>query len=167
MDNRRKTIIVNRSFQHRFAVVLVALTVLLCNLVILFKLLLPGDNPLVMSTSAALSIGIIELILVVGVWYASLRASHRIAGPVYVFTRELRTVGEGNLTARISLREQDMFSEAAQDINASLEQLAGRVERVKSAARELQAAQAAGADCSARLDELLTELDSLRTQAEG
>lgn len=147
--------------------VLVALTVFLCNLFLLFKLAFPGGNPLALSPAAGIALGAVELLLVIGVWYASLRASHRIAGPVYVLTREIRAIGEGDLTARIRLRDKDMFSDAADDINSSLDNLAARVDSAKAAARELQAAQAAGVDCSARLGELVAALDKLRTRGEG
>ncbi len=167
MDNRRKTLLVNRKFQHRFAVVLVTLTVLLCNLVILFKLSIPGENPLVLSAGGGILLGLVELVLVVGVWYASIRASHRIAGPVYVITREIRALAAGDLTARIHLRDGDMFREEADELNLSLEQLALRVDGIKNAARELQAAHSAGADSSARLEELMAALDQLRTQGES
>jgi len=167
MENRRKTVVINPKFQHQYAVVLVAATVLFSNLFLLFRMFFPGEESLDLSPSAALAIGLVELVLVIGVWVLGLRASHRIAGPMFVLTRELRAVGDGDFSARIRLREKDLFQEEAADINASLDRLQQRVAAVQGAAREVQAAQRAGTDPAAAVQVLLQTLDRLAAAGEG
>lgn len=167
MDNRRRQIVVNREFQQHYAVITVVMTVLLANIFIIFRALLPGDQPLELTSTAAWTIAIVELILIIGAWYGSLKATHKIAGPVFIFARQLKAVGEGDLWTRISLRKKDMFQEEATAINASLEQLQGKVEAVRNAAENLQQAQTNDTDTGAAMDKLMTELATLRTAREN
>ncbi len=166
MDNRRKQIVINRKFQQQYAIMIVALTVFLTNIFIIVQSLFPGDNTPELTSSAAWTIGLIELVLVIGVWYGSLKSTHKIAGPVYVISRQMKLVGAGELWARISLRQKDMFQEEAAAINASLDQLQARVEAVQQAARALQQAHAGGQDTAPQLEHLVTELAALRTVRE-
>ena len=66
------------------------------------------------------------------VWYGSLKQSHRIAGPVYVFNREVKRLCDGDLGAHIRLRDHDMFMETADDLNASFAVLKDRVTRIQT-----------------------------------
>lgn len=166
MDNRRKTIVINRKFQQQYAILVVVMTVILTNLFIIYLSLFSGGQPLELSSSEAWAIAIFELVLVVGVWYGSLRASHKVAGPVYKFTQQLKLVGSGQLWARIHLRKGDAFQEEAAAINASLDQLQARVEAVQNAADALTRAQAGGGDIAVPLAALGTELAALRTARE-
>jgi len=166
MDNRRKQIVINRKFQQQYAIMIVALTVFLTNIFIIVQSLFPGDNTPELTSTAAWTIGLIELVLVIGVWYGSLKSTHKIAGPVYVISRQMKLVGAGELWARISLRQKDMFQEEAAAINASLDQLQARVEAVQQAARALQQAQAGGQDTGPQLAQLGTALAALRTVQE-
>jgi methyl-accepting chemotaxis protein len=167
MDNRRKKIVINRDFQQHYAVITVVMTVLLTNIFIILRSLLPGDQPLELTSTAAWTIAIVELILIIGAWYGSLKATHKIAGPVFIFARQLKAVGAGDLWTRVSLRQKDMFQEEATAINASLEQLQGKVEAVQNAAEVLQQAQTDGADTGAAMVKLMTELAALRTVRES
>ena len=121
MQNRRKTIVINSRFQYQYSLFSVALAVLLVNLFLIIRTLFPGDSPLNLSTSGALLIGGLEILIIGIVWYGSLKQSHRIAGPVYVFNREINRICNGDLGANIHLRDKDMFMETADDINASFE----------------------------------------------
>lgn len=167
MQNRRKTIVINRKFQHHYGIVLVAMTVLVANLILIAGMLMPGEFALQLSSSSALLIGLVELLLVCGVWYLSLRSTHRIAGPIYVFSRQLRAFGAGDLTARISLRDKDMFQEEAAEINAGLDQLCARVVELKTLAEEARSAQGGGGDVNAPLDKLVAAMGQLKTDGEA
>ena len=70
MQNRRKTILINKKFQHHYAIVLVAMTVLATNIIIIGGILLPDEQRLHLSSSMSVVIGLIELFLVAGVWFA-------------------------------------------------------------------------------------------------
>jgi methyl-accepting chemotaxis protein len=160
MDNRRKTIVINKPFQYQHSLMIAALAVLSLNGFLIARLLFPGDDPLGMSTGQLTGLAIIELLFVAAVWYGCLKASHRIAGPVYVFTREVGRLGKGDLNARIVLREKDNFRPEAEQINASITALRARIAALKGLAAELQQAQQNGADSgpiAERLDNALAE----------
>ena len=166
MDNRRKQIVINQKFQHQYAIVVVAMTVLLTNGFIIFRSLFPGDVPLELTSGEAWGIGLFELVLVFGVWYGSLKASHKIAGPVFVITRQIRAVCAGNLSARVSLRQGDMFQDEAALINASLAELQDKIDAVNNAAKLLQQAQSDGGDAGVHLERLMTALAALSSARE-
>jgi methyl-accepting chemotaxis protein len=166
MDNRRKIVVINKEFQHHYALMAVALVVLCTNLFIIARVLLPIDPPLELTIGAAIVVAVVELVIIAAVWRASILSSHRIAGPVYVFKRQIMAVGAGDLTARIHLRDKDKFKEEAAEINAALDQLQARVDSVKSLVNELQGTQASGGGVGSQVDKLVEELATLKTQRE-
>jgi hypothetical protein len=163
MDNRRKTIVINKKFQYQYSLLIAALAVLLVNGFILTRMLFPGDNPLDMSSATALGVAVVEFLLIAGIWYGSLKASHRIAGPVYVFAREIARLGEGDLNAHIMLRDRDMFQPEAQQMNNSIVALRARIETLKGLCAELQKAQADGGDAGVIVEKLVSELSGFST----
>lgn len=158
MDNRRTTIVINKKFQYQYSLLIVALAVLLVNGFIVLRMLFPGDDPLHLSTNAAMALALFELILISAIWYGSLKASHLIAGPVFVFAREVARMGAGDLNATIALRENDMFQAEAQQMNDSFVALRTRIETVKDLSAQLQSAQAAGSDIDPLVEKLANEL---------
>ena len=158
MDNRRTTIVINKKFQYQYSLLIVALAVLLVNGFIIVRMLFPGDDPLDIGMSTALALALVELILIAAIWYGSLKASHRIAGPVFVFAREVARLGTGDLMAAIELRETDMFQAEAQQMNDSFIALRARLAKIKVLAAQLQAAQAAGTDVGPLIETLAAEL---------
>ena len=97
MANRRHSIVINKSFQYQYSILVVALTVITVNLFVIIKMFYPSDQPLVMDMTSALGLAAIEGLLIAGVWYGGLKASHKIAGPIYVFAREVAKLGEETL----------------------------------------------------------------------
>mgnify|MGYP001824156414 FL=1 len=164
MFNRRKSVIVNKQFQYQYSLLVVALTVLLINIAILIQAFMPTEEPLIMTNEMAWGLGAIEFLLITGVWYGSLRATHKIAGPVYVFAREAGKLGEGNLTAAIKLRKNDMFQEEADSMNASFAALRTRVARVKTIAKQLEAEHAGQPEIQRLLSALHKELAAFKTE---
>lgn len=166
MDNRRNTIVINKKFQYQYSLLIAAAAVLLVNGFLIAQMLLPGNTPFSIPTPVALVIGAIELVLIVAIWYGSLRASHRIAGPVHVFTRELSKLGQGDLTCDIALRDTDMFKIEGEAMNASVAALRQRMDNAKKLAANIQQAQASGEDASALIDALCADLAELKTHDE-
>jgi methyl-accepting chemotaxis protein len=158
MDNRRKTIVINKKFQYQYALLIAALAVLLVNGFILLRMLFPGEQPLILSTQMIIGIAAVEFILIAAIWYGSLKASHRIAGPVYVFAREIARLGEGDLNARIVLRDKDMFQPEAEQMNHSIAALRTRIAAVKGLSEQLQKAHSSGADLGPIVEKLAAEL---------
>ena len=163
MENRRRSIVVNKQFQYQNALLIVGLTVLLTNLAIIIQSFMPSDEPLMITMSQALWLGALEFLLIVGVWYGSLKATHKIAGPVFVFSREIAKLGRGDLTAEVQLRQSDMFQDMACEINESLSALNVRISKVKRIATMLESTQADQQAHRELLKALHSELAELKT----
>jgi methyl-accepting chemotaxis protein len=160
MDNRRKTIVINNPFQYQHSLLVAALAILLINGFLILRMLFPGDDPLGMTTGQMTGLAVLELLLVAGIWYGCLKASHRIAGPVYVFAREIRRLGEGDLRAKVILRDKDMFRPEAEQINNSIAALRTRIATVKELSEQLQIAQHSGTDLNPIAEKLAIELEA-------
>ena len=166
MDNRRKTIVINKKYQYQYSLLIAAMTVLLVNGFLIVRVLFPGENPLELDLGSAAGLAAVEFILISAIWYGSLKASHRTAGPVYVFAREIARVGTGDLTAHITLRDKDMFQPEAEDINASIAALRSKMIVVKELAEQLQQSQAEGAAANQIVEQLAAELSTFTTTSE-
>ncbi len=164
MENRRQTIVINKNFQYQYSILVVALTVLAVNLFVIIRMLYPSDHPLVMDMASTLGLAAIESILIAGVWYGSLRASHKIAGPIYVFSREVAKLGHGDFTAHIDLRRKDMFLDTAREMNDSFSSLRSTIVRLKDVAQQLDEAQSQDEDTRELLNKLKEELSHLTTE---
>jgi methyl-accepting chemotaxis protein len=158
MDNRRTTIVINKKFQYQYSLLIVALAVLLVNGFIIVRMLFPGDEPLDLSTPSAIALAVVELILIAAIWYGSLKASHRIAGPVFVFAREVARLGAGDLNATIALRDKDMFQAEAQLMNDSFVALRTRIATIKHVSTQLQSALDTDSDVGPLVEKLTAEL---------
>ena len=58
--------------------------------------------------------------------------SHKIAGPMFRFEKELKEIGEGNLTKKILLRNKDQAAELADCINNMTTDLHEKVSRIRT-----------------------------------
>jgi hypothetical protein len=88
----------------------------------------------------------------------ALRLSHRIAGPLVRYKRNLRLVADGRLPSPLRTRDGDYLKEEVACLNAAVAGVAARVDAIRRAHRSLQATLAAlpaGAAADAeRLDAL-------------
>lgn len=159
MDNRRHIIVINKKFQYQYSLLIAALAVILVNGFIIVRVLFPGEQPFYLSTSMAIGLALVEFLLITAIWYGCLIASHRIAGPVYVFAREIAKLGDGDFSARIALRDKDMFQPEAEQMNRSLAALRSRIERLKSMSTQLQTTHASGGDVGPLVQNLTSELE--------
>lgn len=161
MENRRKTLVINKKVQYQYGLLATSLTVLVANAFLLIAILLPNSTSLSIGPGDALGIGVVELLLISAVWYASIRFSLKVAGPVYVFNRQIQAFCVGDLDSRIKLRKSDLFQSEADEMNRSLAKLADRIKRIDTAAQTFMN----GSDDEAR-ETLLIELRSFR-ETEG
>jgi methyl-accepting chemotaxis protein len=164
MDNRRTTIVINKKFQYQYSLLIVALAVLLVNGFIIVRMVFPGDNPLDMTTPTTIALALVELLLIAAIWYGSLKVSHRIAGPVFVFAREVARLGTGDLNAAITLRDSDMFQTEAQQMNDSFSALRTRMTTIKDLSTQLQTAQATGSDVGPLVEKLAAEVSQFTSE---
>lgn len=66
-------------------------------------------------------------IYTVGVFYASLLLSHRLAGPIYRFEKSAEEVAKGDLTHKVFLRTRDELVDFRDSFNAMVDTLRGKV----------------------------------------
>jgi methyl-accepting chemotaxis protein len=64
----------------------------------------------------------------------TLLVSHKIAGPIFRFEKDIHRVAEGDLKNRIRIREDDQFQELAVSLNSMIDALAAKVSLVKKEA---------------------------------
>ncbi|MDL2121643.1 MAG: hypothetical protein LWX51_00875 [Deltaproteobacteria bacterium] len=63
--------------------------------------------------------------------------SHKIAGPMFRFEKDLTDIGKGNLVKKISLREKDQFAEIATSMNNMTMELHNKVLSIESEVERL------------------------------
>ncbi len=68
--------------------------------------------PTVIYTSLV-TLGLLTIATII----VTLFISHKIAGPMFRFEKELKEIGDGDLTKKVSLREKDQAGEMAECIN--------------------------------------------------
>jgi methyl-accepting chemotaxis protein len=83
--------------------------------------------------------------------------SHRIAGPLYRLEKEIRRVGEGDLSVRVALRRKDQIGELAQALNQATSSVHSKLLHLTEQLEEAKVVAAREEGCQetlARLEEL-------------
>ena len=96
-------------------------------------------------------------LLAIATIIVTLFVSHRIAGPMFRFEKELKEIGEGDLTKKISLRKNDQaeiladcITEMTAGLNEKVTFIRVKLERIRESARKQNAS-----------GEIIEELESL------
>ena len=89
--------------------------------------------PAVLYTNL-ITLGLISTITVL----VTLFISHKIAGPIYRFEKEMKNIALGNLSKRISLRENDQIKEMAESLNQMAGSLHEKVVEISNEVDHLQ-----------------------------
>ena len=173
---QRKTVLVKRALQLKY-IGMVFLSVLVASLIVggdvyysLSRVMLtecPSSIDRVIQFNSVL---MVKITLYLGLMLLiSLYVSHRFAGPIYRFEKSAQTVGEGDLTHRVSLRIGDELNAHQEEFNgmvASLQALVQKdrnlalrlIERLDDSIKKLPD----GADsCRRELKDLKVELEHL------
>lgn len=66
--------------------------------------------------------------------------SHKIAGPLFRFEKELKLIGEGDLTIKIWLRKDDQLKDLSESLNAMTENLNAKLTDVQKEIEKVLAA---------------------------
>ena len=93
----------------------------------------------------------------------TLFVSHRIAGPLYRIEAEVKEIGEGDLTRKISLRKKDQTVALAESVNTMTASLHRKVREIRSGLQEVMAdveEDGQGAEVRSRLTTLASKLDT-------
>ena len=132
---RRRTIYIYRDFQRSFIFsfclatfgAMVATSVIL---IILFHWATEQD----LAEIAPVLIGVNALVLgalVLLTFIAALLASHKVGGPLFRIEKALANISQGDLTEKITLRQDDKLKQLAANINMMTESLNSRVVHIK------------------------------------
>ena len=159
-QDKRKTKIVNPSYQYRAAYITTLAAVIIVNLFVVVASLLPEEAGIAVhfSRNAYYALGIIEIALIFICWRWSIVSTHRIAGPVFAIDRELKNFRSGKLDVVVALRPRDEFQDAATSINDSIRSLRDDIARVQGLARAAQGDPSA--DNLQKLGEALAKFDT-------
>ena len=111
-------------------------------------------------------------LLVLLMWH-SMRASHRIVGPLYRIRSVLKAVAEGKLTERVNLRKRDYLIKEADSVNAMVDSLKEKLDVLRREHRganealdNLRRATHEGSmeEMHTRMNELTSHLDVLKAR---
>lgn len=148
----RRQFYINKGFQIRFilrfflililgGVVTVALTLVITQDTLTSTYV--DSHLVIQSTSLAimpsvifttlLTTGVLGMVVIL----VTLLASHKIAGPIYRFEKDIAQVADGDLRHRIQIRKNDQFQELAVSLNQMLDALFSRISAVKDEAEAL------------------------------
>ena len=152
MENRRKTILINRKFQIIMIIKFISLNIVLLALfsgvVYLFldsevganlqKAHLSYRNVRDMLLPIVISLSVITIVISsVIIAFFVLMASFRIAGPLYRFNTVVTDLGKRDFTTATSLRKQDQLYECSISLKETVKKLSGDFSGMKTKTEEL------------------------------
>jgi methyl-accepting chemotaxis protein len=95
----------------------------------------------------------------------------KVSGPIYRITKDLKSMGEGNFSSGIILRQQDEFRDVAVALNEMLDSLRerfserrARYEEISQELLELELAHARGIPLEEKTEKILYMIQELREQ---
>ncbi|MEN8259317.1 MAG: methyl-accepting chemotaxis protein [Pseudomonadota bacterium] len=140
MKNRRYTLVVDKDFQYnQISKAILTMIILGNTALVILLLLLKSEAVQLLDITAATILAISELLMVAGIFYLGLKATHRIAGPALAVKNALEQLGNGDLTARVTLRETDYLQDIGDSFNANAERLDSKIKTIQALARSLNA----------------------------
>ena len=130
---RRKNYLINKEVQIKYALLTILLlasysVILLMTIFAPYFMALDAGLPLREQAAAAeiillfhrnLWVGLSAIIILCGIY--TIFITHKIVGPVFVFTRLARDVTSGDFNRRIYLRKRDDFHNVADDLNSMVD----------------------------------------------
>jgi len=139
MKHRRRILKIKPEFQNRIVLEALLVTFTLVNVIVIvaYAMLRPRVNLGELGTLLPLAVAALEALGLALIYYATLKSSHKIAGPVYVIERSLRQVGEGDLTVVAHLRRDDKLLDTRDVFNESVAHLRAEVAEAKRLAAQL------------------------------
>jgi methyl-accepting chemotaxis protein len=152
LNLKRRQYFINRQFQTRFILKFIAVLLFGAILSTIITMVstqetltstFDGSRLVIEKTSLAILpsviltniittvvIGIIALVL-------TLVVSHRIAGPMYRFEKDLGEIARGNLNKQIHIRNGDQFASVAENLNEMVSSLNRRLSEVRNQLQEI------------------------------
>lgn len=165
MADQRSRLIIKRHFQRSMILEILLITFLLINLIVIVGYLLIDSISDIQQLKHYLGFAVagLEAVGFVLVYRYNLKASHRIAGPLFVIERNLKLIQAGDLSFTMRLRQGDRFHEVKDQFNLTLSDLKQRIAKAQQLAAQLQASS--GND-QAVADELVQALAHFKVEPE-
>lgn len=166
MAEQRRQLLIKRRFQQSLILEVLLVTFILLNIIVIAGYLLIDSIADVQQLKhyLALMVAGVEVVGFAVVYRFNLKASHRIAGPVFVIERSLKQIGAGDLSFTMRLRQGDQFQEVRQQMNDSVDSLRQRIASAQRLARQIQSRDSTD---SALVEQLVQELDYFKTEREA
>lgn len=161
MGEQRSQLFVKHKFQKTMILEVMLITFIFINLLVLAGFMLLDYMPNLHQNKEyiALAVAGFEIVGFFVVYRYNLRASHRIAGPLFSLQRNLQSVESGDIGFTMEVRQDDQFHELSDQMNKTVGSLRERLERVQLLAATLQ--QQPGNQQAA--NDLVNELSHFRT----
>ena len=149
---KRKQIFINKEFQTRFILKFILILILSAAISICLTLVNTQDTLtssfansklLIQNTSLAIMPSVIYTTIITTVLtgliviLVTLLVSHKIAGPMFRFEKDIDRIVQGDLKSRISIRKKDQFQELAISLNRMVESLNNNLSDIRIHAHAL------------------------------
>lgn len=159
---KRSEMFVKRQFQKSMMLQSALFIFILLNtiLILSFWVMDTTADILLMKERLALLIVGLEVVGFIVLYKVNLRATHRIAGPIFNLERRLLQVQEGDLMVDMKTRYDDEFPELVLQFNTSVKSLRESINKAQYLANQLQ--QGHG-DTERLTQELVSELERFNT----
>lgn len=163
MADQRSQLFIKKEFQKNMVLEVLLITFILINAVVITGYLLIDSIADVhdLKQYLAYTIAAVEIVGFIIVYRFNLRASHRIAGPVYSFEQGLKAIDSGDLGFSLKFRQPDHFHEVGEQLNQTVDMLRQRIDRAQTLANAIQ--QHSATD-SKLVDQLVEELSYFDTR---
>lgn len=148
----RRQVYINKDFQTRFIIKFVLVLVLSSVISICLTLFSTQDTLTTSFVNSKLLIQNTSLTIMPSVIFTSLittilaglvmimvamLVSHKIAGPMFRFSKDIERIGKGDLKSRIIIRQGDQLREMAAALNTMIEQLNAKLSDIQKQAAAL------------------------------
>lgn len=158
MADQRSQLFIKKKFQKNMVLEVLLISFILINTVVIIGYLLLDAIADVQDFKQylAVTIAAVEIVGFVIVYRFNVRASHRIAGPIYSIEQGLIAIQSGDLSGLIKFREDDHFHETSGRFNQAVDTLRQRIARAQTLVAAIQHQAPADEDLIKQLAEELS-----------
>jgi len=138
--DKRRQMYVKRQFQQSMILEVMLFTFILINVIVTVAYWMMDAivDIQALKMYLAYTIAGFEVIGFIGIYHYNLKASHRIAGPIFNAERCLQKLEAGDLSGEMRLRSTDQFPELAEQINSTTASVRQRIANAQALATSLQ-----------------------------
>jgi len=159
---KRSQMFVKRQFQKSMMLQSALTTFIIINtiLIVSFWVMDTSTDILLMKERLALLIVGLEIIGFIVLYKVNLKATHKIAGPLFNLERRLLHVQNGDLMVDMQTRYDDEFPELVQQFNTTVKSLRESLNNAQHLARQIEQGQG---NTEQLASELIDELEKFNT----